>query len=86
MSFLLLLLLLLLPLPLPMLLLLLLLLLLREKVKKAELKAAGQYLTPAQKAAKLRADAMLEAMRAQVSCHFTIALVEPSKSLGCWLP
>ena len=45
----------------------LLLLLLREKVKKAELKAAGQYLTPAQKAAKVRAHAMLKAMRDQVS-------------------
>ena len=43
------------------------LLLLREKVKKAKLKAAGQYLTPALKAAKVWADAMLEAMRAQVS-------------------
>lgn len=37
----------------------------REKIKKAELKAAGKLLTPAQKAAKARADAMLEAMRAQ---------------------
>ena len=39
----------------------------REKVKKAELKEAGQYLTPALKAAKVRADAMIEAMRAEVS-------------------
>merc|ERR1719508_36387 len=37
----------------------------REKLKKAELKAAGKLLTPAQKQAKLRAEAMLEAMRAQ---------------------
>eukprot|EP00092_Neocalanus_flemingeri_P001088 GFUD01001159.1.p1 GENE.GFUD01001159.1~~GFUD01001159.1.p1 ORF type:complete len:1171 (+),score=535.88 GFUD01001159.1:41-3553(+) len=37
----------------------------REKQKKAELKAAGKLLTPAQKQAKLRAEAMLEAMRAQ---------------------
>lgn len=44
-----------------------LLLLLREKVRKAELKEAGQYLTPALKAAKVRADAMIEAMRAEVS-------------------
>jgi len=37
----------------------------REKQKKAELKAAGKLLTPAQKQAKQRAEAMLEAMRAQ---------------------
>jgi len=37
----------------------------REKAKKAELKAQGKLLTPAQKAAKARAEAMLEAMRAQ---------------------
>jgi len=37
----------------------------REKLKKAELKAAGKLLTPAQKQAKLRAEAMLDAMRAQ---------------------
>ena len=36
-------------------------------MKKAKLKAAGQYLTPALKAARVRADVMLEAMRAQVS-------------------
>merc|ERR1712096_539225 len=36
-----------------------------ERLKKAELKAAGKLLTPAQKQAKLRAEAMLEAMRAQ---------------------
>merc|ERR1712123_242345 len=37
----------------------------REKIKKAELKAAGKLLTPAQKQAKLRAESMLEARRAQ---------------------
>merc|ERR1712037_646083 len=37
----------------------------REKQKKEQLKAEGKWLTPAQKAAKARADAMLEAMRAQ---------------------
>jgi len=37
----------------------------REKQRKAELKAQGKLLTPAQKAAKARAEAMLEAMRAQ---------------------
>merc|ERR1712240_459777 len=37
----------------------------REKQKKAELKAAGKLLTPAQKHAKQRAEEMLEAMRAQ---------------------
>merc|ERR1712013_641807 len=37
----------------------------REKQKKDQLKAEGKWLTPAQKAAKARADAALEAMRAQ---------------------
>jgi len=37
----------------------------REKQRKAELKAQGKLLTPAQKAAKARAEAMIEAMRAQ---------------------
>ena len=37
----------------------------REKQKKEQLKAEGKWLTPAQKAAKARADAALEAMRAQ---------------------
>merc|ERR1712107_156338 len=37
----------------------------REKQKKDQLKAEGKWLTPAQKAAKARADAVLEAMRAQ---------------------
>lgn len=37
----------------------------KERLKKAELKAAGKLLTPAQKLAKQRAEAMLEAMRAQ---------------------
>lgn len=37
----------------------------REKARKAELKAAGKLLTPAQRQAKQRAEAMLEAMRAQ---------------------
>jgi len=37
----------------------------RERAKKAELKAQGKLLTPAQKLAKQRAEAMLEAMRAQ---------------------
>merc|ERR1719341_380330 len=37
----------------------------KERLKKAELKAAGKLLTPAQKQAKARAEAMLEAMRAQ---------------------
>merc|ERR1719430_708374 len=36
-----------------------------EKQKKEQLKAEGKWLTPAQKAAKARADAALEAMRAQ---------------------
>merc|ERR1712025_781259 len=37
----------------------------REKQRKAELKAAGKLLTPAQKQAKARAEALLEARRAQ---------------------
>merc|ERR1712037_734389 len=37
----------------------------REKQKKEQLTAEGKWLTPAQKAAKARADAALEAMRAQ---------------------
>ena len=37
----------------------------REKQRKAELNAAGKLLTPAQKQAKARAEALLEARRAQ---------------------
>jgi len=37
----------------------------REKLRKAELKAAGKLLTPAQKQAKARAEALIEARRAQ---------------------
>ena len=46
----------------------------REKQKKEQLKAEGKWLTPAQKAAKARADAALEAMRAQ-GAEVTISVI-----------
>ena len=62
----------------------------REKQKKEQLKAEGKWLTPAQKAAKARADAALEAMRAQGAevdiFHkiFLLAEAQIRKNLFSW--